>query len=849
MKENNKITLEEATIKSLYDGLDDSDYTNDVDGIVEDVLVITDPEITTDEYLELIDRAQEIVEDTPEGNIPFNDEYLGQYAQICPICGATFIEDHILEKGTACPICLDTPESFVVIGKLESDEDVADDNNVVAEDELGLGTSEVDTGNLFGGDVTDSAVGESEDESGETLDREPVNASKEITSNGNILAESRLTESSGVIKEQLNTGILPIVDVDLYSMLSSGMLDDVPDGDESKLDTIIQDVAPSFIKETIQDVLPSVEIYATGVYHPREYNYSGDELEFDLVVNEDEYNALKDKVVNDEGFANYLKSNYSSRDGFISSMPDSITEFNSADSWKQLVQVIMYALKDKNFEHIEDSYIDSFMEAVWQEFPRIEDEDELTESKFKDKVKAIKKSLMKKDKRLSDETAQKSAENIAGSMVKKEETTSKQLDTMKADLRSKEIQALKDAGDPNPENLVGIVKRLPEDVWKDLEKEENRIDCIEMIHSILTYSPRANWDVDIVMADKYLNSYKNELGEDEVRDLVEQEINEFKNNVVINRDVYTDSEDVSYNSVTFKNEAKESETIGSLLNELDSMTTVSEINSFAEMFKSDLNKKIVKDEIEAIELAYPNIYEMDEDSEEYTDIINELKSCIESDFSGEETLLNESKAEKTYDFTYIDGTQDYDKLKAELSDDELQEINDGVKAYDYYEGEDFDNASDYASVVGTRECIIQWAEGLISTLELIDDMKSLRESCAILNESNVMNKPVKVLCYGEVETYPTRTEAINFYKDAAYGSDGSEKDRYMTILMDLQYTDKYFVYDDEYEYAEYINKYFGEESKPDLEKEDLIDEYMDYVDNEYKLGDVFSFKDWLAQRK
>lgn len=42
------------------------------------------------------------------------------------------------------------------------------------------------------------------------------------------------------------------------------------------------------------------------------------------------------------------------------------------------------------------------------------------EAKFKDKVKAIKKSLKQRDKRLSDETAQKSAEKIAGSMIKNE---------------------------------------------------------------------------------------------------------------------------------------------------------------------------------------------------------------------------------------------------------------------------------------------------------------------------------------------------------------------------------------------------------------------------------------------
>lgn len=44
----------------------------------------------------------------------------------------------------------------------------------------------------------------------------------------------------------------------------------------------------------------------------------------------------------------------------------------------------------------------------------------LQEASFSDKVSAIKKSLKKKDKRLSNKTAEKSAKNIAGAMVKKE---------------------------------------------------------------------------------------------------------------------------------------------------------------------------------------------------------------------------------------------------------------------------------------------------------------------------------------------------------------------------------------------------------------------------------------------
>ena len=137
-----KTSLEEATIKALYDGLKDDEEVEDVEGLVDDVLVVTDPEITTDEYNEVIDRAQEIIEDTPEGDIPLDTTYLGEYVQICPICGGTFVEDHILEPGTACPICYETPESFVMVGKLQAEEEVAEDNGLVDEEGESLDNEE-----------------------------------------------------------------------------------------------------------------------------------------------------------------------------------------------------------------------------------------------------------------------------------------------------------------------------------------------------------------------------------------------------------------------------------------------------------------------------------------------------------------------------------------------------------------------------------------------------------------------------------------------------------------------------------------------------------------------------------
>ena len=130
-----KMNLEEATLKALYDELDDSKQVNDVNGIIDGVLVVTDPEVNTEQYDEIVERAQEIIEDTPEGNIPLDDEFLGQYAQTCPLCGATFVTDDILEPGATCPICLEVPEAFVMKGKLEAEDQVVKDNGIIDNDE------------------------------------------------------------------------------------------------------------------------------------------------------------------------------------------------------------------------------------------------------------------------------------------------------------------------------------------------------------------------------------------------------------------------------------------------------------------------------------------------------------------------------------------------------------------------------------------------------------------------------------------------------------------------------------------------------------------------------------------
>ena len=241
VEENKKMNLQEATVKALYDGLKDDTEVEDVEGLIDDVLVVTDPEITTDEYNEVIERAEEIIEETPEGDIPLDPSYLGEYLQTCPICGASFVEDHILEPGTACPVCYETPEAFVMVGKLQAEEEVAEDNglvddNTTSEPELDMEKVPLED---LGGEETPTETSEETIEPETEPTEEPTEpnrprgarlrrnrdvASKEMPK-GNILTENtRLTEG--------------LRDVDRENdkwYLNMGMLQSLSDMDDSEI--------------------------------------------------------------------------------------------------------------------------------------------------------------------------------------------------------------------------------------------------------------------------------------------------------------------------------------------------------------------------------------------------------------------------------------------------------------------------------------------------------------------------------------------------------------------------------------------------------------------------------------
>ena len=103
-----------------------------------------------------------------------------------------------------------------------------------------------------------------------------------------------------------------------------------------------------------------------------------------------------------------------------------------------------------------------------------------------------------------------------------------------------------------PANLKMPISAEDEQTFKEL-------DCIEMIDSCLTYGsdPYAIhdkwWYGHGYCKRSYMSDYEDELGVERVKELVDQQREEFSH-AIIKRGVYTDSEGCTYNSVIYADE-------------------------------------------------------------------------------------------------------------------------------------------------------------------------------------------------------------------------------------------------------------------------------------------------------
>ena len=122
------------------DPVDDELTMGDVE---DDIVVVVDPSIDEDEFTQAAADAQDIVDNTPDGDIPMTDEYIGDYTYTCPICGNTFFSDVEMGDGDECPVCGDFPNGYVLVGQIDGTEEGMSDD-MGDEEDLDLDTDDVD---------------------------------------------------------------------------------------------------------------------------------------------------------------------------------------------------------------------------------------------------------------------------------------------------------------------------------------------------------------------------------------------------------------------------------------------------------------------------------------------------------------------------------------------------------------------------------------------------------------------------------------------------------------------------------------------------------------------------------
>jgi len=123
-----KKDLKESRRRRLREEEETDEFTPEVaDDIADDIVVVVDPEMDADDIVAAGEDAQEIIDNTPDGEQPKTDEYVGDYTYTCPICGNTFFSDVEMNEGDECPVCGDFPEDFVLVGQVSAEEPEIED--------------------------------------------------------------------------------------------------------------------------------------------------------------------------------------------------------------------------------------------------------------------------------------------------------------------------------------------------------------------------------------------------------------------------------------------------------------------------------------------------------------------------------------------------------------------------------------------------------------------------------------------------------------------------------------------------------------------------------------------------
>ena len=186
-------------------------------------------------------------------------------------------------------------------------------------------------------------------------------------------------DGGSVTLKGMNTDVVPVADFGCYGGPLSYALEDVfvydalgnIGPDHEYYDEIMQlveekyDGVPEFFEQvlryapgTIQEAFNDYDIPATVVndsckwYHPREYNFGDDVIEFDMTIDTNWVESKFRELSENSEFTKFINREFSSRDGFISFMPNDTSEYetlldpNNGEYWKVVSAIIKFIVNE-----------------------------------------------------------------------------------------------------------------------------------------------------------------------------------------------------------------------------------------------------------------------------------------------------------------------------------------------------------------------------------------------------------------------------------------------------------------------------------------------------------------------
>lgn len=137
-----------------------------------------------------------------------------------------------------------------------------------------------------------------------------------------------------------------------------------------EFDAQVLRLAPEYLQQALDEYGIAAKIVPGSChwYHPREYNFRDDTMDFDLEVDTDWVANTFMELTDKPEFQDCVKEHFSSRSGFISFIPDSISELeelldpNDSDYWKVVSAIVTY-LVDQD-PQIADDVTDEMVEYI-----------------------------------------------------------------------------------------------------------------------------------------------------------------------------------------------------------------------------------------------------------------------------------------------------------------------------------------------------------------------------------------------------------------------------------------------------------------------------------------------------